>query len=260
MSIVRLYDILNDRESGSITIALNALNLLKETPEQSHHKNLLIFNLMMTSRKEMSILVNLGEIGINMINKGYSLRYVCNYLIDELRESLQKSLINASLITAQYRNFLTISNSEQLLSFFSNLKRKIHVFVFKTRMQQEGTQLISSLLKMGINCVSINHKQLNKILEEIDCLVVGSDSIMPSVFSNRIGTMFLVTRMVSLKKPSYVLTIKWKVSNNPSIFLFDSKNFDLVPNRLITCFSSDVGNIKGKSVYDFLVRKGSLLH
>jgi translation initiation factor 2B subunit (eIF-2B alpha/beta/delta family) len=253
MSIVKLYDVLNDRKSGSITIALNALKLLKETPAQPYHKNLLMFNLIMTSRREMSILVNLGRMGANMIRKGFSLPYVCNYLIDELRESLQKSLINALLTTAEYRNFLTISNSEQLLSLFSNLERKIRVFVFKTNMQQEGIRLVSSLLKMGIDCVSINYQQLSKILKEIDCLVVGSDSVMPSVFSNRVGTMFLVTRMVSLKKPSYALTIKWKVSDNPSILFFDSKNFDLVPNRLITRFCTDVGNIKGKFVYDFLV-------
>jgi len=258
MSISRFHNILNDRKNGSITIALNALNALREIPEQSDRKGSLMFNLMMNKRKEMSILVNLGRIGINMINMGYSLHYICDLLIEKLKEDLQKSSINASLATIGCKNFLTISKSEQLLSFFSHLEINTRVFVLKTYKQPEGSQLISSISRMGINCSAINYLQLDKMLEEIDCLIVGSDSVMPSAFSNRIGTMYLIARMISVGKPSYVLTMSLKISDNKYISLLDSRNFELIPNRLITKFCTDIGNIGGKFVYNYLVQKASL--
>lgn len=248
-AIDQLRSILQDKKSGSIMIALNALNFLRKISKEVIDEQSSLFKLIMTERREMSVLFNLGRIGLEMVKSGYSLRYTSNFLVKKLKESLNKSVDNTILATNGYRNFLTISNSEQLRSFFSKIGKKSNVFVFITQEQPEGEELARFLSKIRVNCSLVDLVALKNVLNSIDCLIVGSDSIMKSVFSNRIGTLFLISHMIYTGKPVYAMTVKWKVSACRYLRFFDSKNFDLIPNQLVDLFCTDVGNLSNKNIH-----------
>ncbi|MEM0116957.1 MAG: hypothetical protein QXV32_00705 [Conexivisphaerales archaeon] len=250
--IRRLSSVLNDRKSGSTAIALNFLNELKRIPERDSSYGLFAFDLMATKRKEMSVLVNLGKTGSGMIEKGYSLNYVCDYLINMLTEGTLKSSLYATKKLSGYVSFLTLSDSEQIRTLFLQMNKNIRVFIFKTKFQLEGCNLGKFISKIGIKHYFIGVQKLNEVLDKVECLVTGSDAVMPHIFSNRSGTMFLVTRMFLINKPSYVLTTRLKFTNNQYYTFFDSKNFDLIPNRFVTTFFSDIGSINGTSIYKAL--------
>jgi translation initiation factor 2B subunit (eIF-2B alpha/beta/delta family) len=239
----KLLEVLQDRSHGSLHIAKNALRLAKlalERGENPRH----VFSLF-KKRSEMAILVNLERLASKALSKERDVTHIVDRLILELSKSELEFLNNARSFFKDSR-VLTMSDSEQLRALFYEVEFE-RVYVLKSEPGGEGENLHHHLSQKGVSATLLPDLALFHALRKCDCAIVGSDSVTPRFFVNKLGTRTLAELATLLKKPLYVCTLSWKALPRVT----KKRLFESVPNSRCAAFVSDTG-VHKKDVYEKL--------
>lgn len=137
---------------------------------------------------------------------------------DELLLSVYDKIYNNCLKYLKGCNtILSISNSKTVYEILHRLKHdnpSLKVIVCESRPQNEGRLLAKQLSDKKINVEFITEAMLFASLKEIDCALVGADSILGNgSVVNKIGSGVVAALCKSYKKPFYVAADITKISN-----------------------------------------------
>ncbi|MEJ2545823.1 MAG: hypothetical protein P8Y99_17305 [Calditrichaceae bacterium] len=207
--------ILNDNQSGSVTLTLNTLKLYRDLLNEmlSASKNLdeifeqfqdaskkimkkqpnmvllrkstntimIYFKRLVKSDKETEQIVKAVEKKILLVEQ-------------EIDTRIKKISNTGSKIIAPTNKIMTISNSTLVKKIFettNNQKRKFEVYCCKSHPPDEGVQLAEALDKMGIKTTIISEGQMGVFMADMNLVLIGADRIYDNGFVNKAGTLSL---------------------------------------------------------------------
>jgi translation initiation factor 2B subunit (eIF-2B alpha/beta/delta family) len=247
-----LMAILDDKQKGSTAIALDALTLIQKKVPLTSSDFAIFLRIIGTRRPEMVVLRNIAEIGTIMLRNNSEPSTICRIITNELKRSVSEASSNGARLITETTAFLTLSNSEQLVSFFLSIQDRVfRVYVLECEPFLESRLLVKSLVDHGIRAEAISASRIWLALRRVNCFVSGSDSIGRYAFLNRSGTSEVAKATRAKGIPFYVLTTKWKLEPNIGAFQRRSSDgiFESIPNKLVTKFVTDVGNLNSSSVH-----------
>jgi translation initiation factor 2B subunit (eIF-2B alpha/beta/delta family) len=247
-----LMAILDDKQKGSTAIALDALTLIRKKVPLTSSDFAIFLRIIGTRRPEMVVLRNIAEIGTIMLRNNSEPSTICRIITNELKRSVSEASSNGARLITETTAFLTLSNSEQLVSFFLSIQDRVfRVYVLECEPFLESRLLVKSLVDHGIRAEAISASRIWLALRRVNCFVSGSDSIGRYAFLNRSGTSEVAKATRAKGIPFYVLTTKWKLEPNIGAFQRRSSDgiFESIPNKLVTKFVTDVGNLNSSSVH-----------
>ena len=207
--------ILNDNQSGSVTLTLNTLKLYREYLNEmvSASKNLDdIFNKFQdVSKKIMKKQPNMVLLrkSTNTILIYFKRLVKSNKETEQIIKAVEKKIQSieqeidtrikkigstGSKIIAPTNKIMTISNSTLVKKIFetaNNHKRKFEVYCCKSHPPDEGISLAEALNKMGIKTTIISDSQMGVFMPDMNLVLIGADRIYDNGFVNKAGTLAL---------------------------------------------------------------------
>lgn len=171
-------------------------------------------------------------------------------------------------------NILTHSHSRvvlQALTEAHKANKDFHVFVTESAPDYSGRLMYEKLQKAGIKCTLIIDAAISSIMERIDVVILGAESVVENGgIVNKIGTYGLARMAKFLNRRVYVLAESFKFARISPVNQRDLANelllmdFDLgpperarvdyTPPSLITLLYTNLGILTTSAVGDELIK------
>ncbi len=230
-----LNEILQDRYSGSITIASKTLDYFEKLIAEAEKNNTALDQLFDQVHKASKILIKAQP---NMV----VLRWLGNHLqshfkrlmksenipndyyrflterIEQLRKEIQGNLEKiahmGAKVIATSNKVMTISTStlvREILLTTHRQKRRFEVYVMKSDPPGEGIQFAEFLAKQGIRTTLIPDAQMGVFMKEMNLVMIGADRIYEQGFINKAGTLPLCLTARHFNIPVYLAAETLKI-------------------------------------------------
>jgi translation initiation factor 2B subunit (eIF-2B alpha/beta/delta family) len=214
----RFRKLLDDRKSGSATLALRLCRLLRAELSKGEDAHIQpdqlpkIIQDAMESFPEMAIFLNFRRVAQAALRKAN--RESPESLLKALA-SFESTIKSLRAQTAQHfadnsielKTLLTLNSSSAVRDAILALAELTSplVIVCESRPHREGAALASQLQKKGITAECIIDAAAGSIMERIDAVVLGADWIDDDGFINKTGSRMLSDLARLHLKPVYVL-------------------------------------------------------
>jgi len=265
-----LTAILDDNQSGSVTILDNVIVLIKKLADSDVNNSDLKSRL---SRVKAGVLSTFPHFKVTdhylthltaMINSGEgdivlseSIKDFNHSYLLEWKDCNERIAINfTSKVELEGKTVLVHSYSSVVVAVFKEYaKDGLNVSVLQTeaRPALEGRIQAGRISELGFEVSIIADSALARIIDTVDLVFFGSDGVFSDAFVNKIGTHMICVMSDLNNKPVYLLADSRKIVDDPApkIFLEDPKPpemiwdnpslnvtpvnyyFELVPNSLI---------------------------
>jgi translation initiation factor 2B subunit (eIF-2B alpha/beta/delta family) len=239
----QILEIKNDHQSGSVELtrkAADTLNLLIKNNSFSDEQDLkkktaaACYKIFKT-QQSMASIINLVNKTVHFLEeqrddlKKNLLKFLNDYK-ENLEESTRKICKNTYKIIKKHNDILTHSYSSTVLESLIYAKKQGHdfeVYCTESRPMLEGRKLAEKLSKNDIKIKIIVDSGVNRIIDEIDLILVGGDAISERGILNKIGTNSIAMIAEKNNIDIYSLCDSNKVlPKNYSIKLDEKKNTD----------------------------------
>ncbi|XP_019864559.1 translation initiation factor eIF-2B subunit alpha [Aethina tumida] len=198
--------------------------------------------------------------------------------INKLGESRNKIVKLASEFILDGSSILTHSRSRVVLKTLKEAakqKRQFQVFVTISAPDDCGKRMCKDLEAEGIPCTLILDSAIGYIMEQVDFIMVGAESVAESGgIVNKVGSYTMAVCAKAMKKPFYVLTESFKFtrlfplnqSDLPAEYKYNAESInnndlkkihplvDYTPPAYITLLFTDLGILTPSAVSDELIK------
>lgn len=216
----QLSRILSDRRSGSSTLAIRLIKLLKGHLEnrrkyssQASVRSLL--DRVVTTFPTMALLYNLRQRSIRVLRRrtGDWRTALCREL-----EDFHAGLVSSADLAARHfasaastdRVLLTLSASGAVMSALraANARHRLSVIVCESCPVREGVAMARALSRHGVRTKVVTDAAGGGLVEVVDAVVLGTDWLHPSGFVNKTGSRMLSDIACLYRKETYVIGSK----------------------------------------------------
>lgn len=277
----KIREIKEDRESGASELAKKALNTIiwyansskSNTSKEYLNELKEVCERIVQLRPSMAVITNITSYSYySVVNsnikevsklKKFTISF-CKDLLKELVNTKEKVARNfIELIDGKVR-VLTHSYSSNVVNSLIFAKNKIaKVYVTESRPLLEGKKTAKLLANSGVKVAFIVDFGVSRIIEDIDFVVLGCDSILPNgSLVNKLGSYLIALAANQHSKEVFVVTESWKVSTKKvlieekepkevwDINEIEVKNpyFDITPAYLITKYITEEGVMNLSSI------------
>ena len=192
-------------------------------------------------------------------------------LYDFCKAELQTIIINQKSITEEGSKifesgtrFLIHCHSHTVVDIIKSLENPI-VITTETRPRMQGRITAKDLIKVGIDTTEIVDDAIADVIDDIDCVLVGSDAITAEGIINKVGTRTIAEIAKLHKKPFYAAADMCKVIKKIPIEMRSSDEvwtkrpkkmkirnfaFDITPWKYVTGVITEKG-VKKKRDFKF---------
>lgn len=233
MTLVQLIsDIKSMKYQGANQIAIAALEYLKKT-ELKNFNN--VSNRLRKARPTAVVLHNCLEI----LSKDKSIKTI-NMLLTRLKMSRTKIGEKGSKLIKSNMKIMTHCHSGDALEVIKAAHRdgkKFEVWATETEPKHQGIITAKELHDLGIKVILIEDPAAAHFMIDMDCVIVGCDSIRKEGVTNKIGTYDLAILAKKFKKPFYMVGNTLKLDNR--------KKFEIEERPAKEVYA---GNLKGIKV------------
>ena len=242
---VQLSKIKNDRQSGSLQISNNTLNVIQEAISARdiniHDLKAMVVDLS-SDFPDFAVLQHFIS-GINQAGntKRELLDFISNY--KQKWQNVDRDISNhfLSSIKVNDSTVLLHSNSRTIHALFEEITRRnltVNVFQTESRPGGEGVLQAEYLRKLGFKVSVINDDVLNQI-NSIDIFLIGADRIEPENVINKVGSSAIARLFIKKGKPVFVLADSRKKTKIVSSVM--SESFEKISRKLITVVITENG-------------------
>ena len=213
----------SDNTSGAAEILRQARDVFKllndglqDADLQRVQKNLFDTCVALaSSQPDMTALLKLASVALSAARKTFDPRDLLSraeraaemFIENSTREAHAASLVAATLIQDGAR-VLTHSRSSTVLAAFIEAKRagrNLSVVATESRPMLEGREVAAALAGEGIPGTVIADAAAALALDEIDFVMLGADTITPSILVNKIGTRMIALAVRARNLPLYAV-------------------------------------------------------
>lgn len=241
--------ILNDNQSGSVTLTQNTLKFfrdyLNERLSASQKLEDIFEQFQDVSKKIMKQQPNMVLLrkSINTILIYFKRLVKSDREADQIIKAVEHKIISieqeiytrinkigntGSKIIAPTNKIMTISNStlvKIILETAHNHKRKFEVYCCKSHPPDEGVYLAETLDKSGIKTTLISDSQMGVFMKGMNLVLIGADRIYDNGFVNKAGTIALCLIAKYYNIPVYLAADTTKIlPESDRIIKFVSQN------------------------------------
>ncbi len=256
-----LKNILSDKTSGSSGIVLKLNKYIASvagSPER-------ISEAISAAGKNLSHFsaVNNYIAGLKKVLQSYSAKKILEFtgsVASGIEDRNAAIFTNALKYIKGMNTFLTLSNSNILLDFFTRLGKgsgRLKIIVAESRPRLEGRIFARRLLKCGIKAELITDSMISLFIPKSSAVILGADMILKDgSVVNKTGSRAAAMLAKRLGKPVFVIASKNKSTKkrsykpskeNPSeVWMYKHKNltvsnlyFEVIEKELITKIITD---------------------
>lgn len=115
---------------------------------------------------------------------------------------------NGALVISEGSRILTHSRSSTLFEAFVKAKRDgrhFSIVVTESRPLLEGRTLAEALAREGVPVTLVADAAAALAMEEVDCVIVGADTVTPEFLVNKIGTRMIALAALERNLPIHAL-------------------------------------------------------
>jgi translation initiation factor 2B subunit (eIF-2B alpha/beta/delta family)/8-oxo-dGTP pyrophosphatase MutT (NUDIX family) len=264
----RILDLGEDRVSGASSLGRRAVQIIAHTAESPDieskdelFKNMLTFFLKArTVQRSMATLQNMTGKFLYLVDstrtKSISLCDFRQSALEFERRVLSASETeseitakNLATIIPNGAKILTHSYSNTAKRALENISRAgggIKVWVTESNPGYEGRVLARDLNEMGLPVRIVPDSDVPAILEDVDVVVVGADSVLADgSIVNKIGTRKIAVEAEAKNVPFYAIceTSKFSAANLLGEDIEIAQIFDVTPSKLIRKIVTELGPI-----------------
>ena len=243
---VQLSKIKNDRQSGSLQILNNTLNVIQEAISARdiniHDLKAMVVDLS-SDFPDFAVLQHFIS-GINQAGntKRELLDFISNY--KQKWQNVDRDISNhfLSSIKVNDSTVLLHSNSRTIHALFEEITRRnltVNVFQTESRPGGEGVLQAEYLRKLGFNVFLINDDEVIDLMNPIEMFLIGADGIEPENIINKTGSSVIAKMFVERGKPVFVLADSRKIIKDERPV--KSLLFEKVPGSLVTGVITEKG-------------------
>ena len=264
---VEVDKILNDNQSGSVTLTQNTLLLYREFLNEKSMAGLKldeIFdqfqdlskkilkkqpNMVLLRKSTNNILIYFkrlvkSEKQVDQIIKAVEKKIIS---IEQDIEARVKKIANTgSKIIAPTNKIMTISNStlvKKILDTAHNQRRKFEVYCCKSHPPDEGVNLAETLDKSGIKTTLISDSQMGVFMQGMNLVLIGADRIYDDGFVNKAGTLALCLIAKYFNIPVYL------AADTSKILLESERIIKLVSHNKVEVYGGNRKKLSVENVY-----------
>lgn len=172
------------------------------------------------------------------------LAYLMNY--KKQWNGVNKKIVSSALKEIDFKDktIVLFSNSSSVVSIFKALsKKKIFPTVLQceSNPEKEGLIQAKTLRGMGFKVKAADENNISKYSSKIDFAILGCDGYNDKQFTNKRGTLGLVTGLRTEKIPVYVLSDSRKYTKEYFKNSGNSSNslFERIPLKMVTKLITD---------------------
>jgi len=220
---IDLNFIIQDKRSGSSKIIKNTLELLKKVKEEERVE---VCKKIVNAHSYMS--------GLKFIMESLKINPEIDILIDKFEEMNSKTSKNLEKIVEN--RIVTVLSRSHIVEKGLIKTKKINVL--ESKPEKEGIDTARWLEERGKDVEIYYDAFMGHAIEDCDAVIVGADSLLKTGFINKTGTLPLALTAKHLHREFYVAAPSYKFSDEyPEL----DKNFEFVPEELVTAFISEGG-------------------
>jgi translation initiation factor 2B subunit (eIF-2B alpha/beta/delta family) len=236
----------NDHTSASLTLAHQAIDLAEDWLESGLDARRLALELF-TMHAGLALIANLARMLQEEDPSIPSILESLRLLRESLREGNRRIAERLAELVAPGPTVITLSNSGTVCDALVHLETRA-VYLVDSRPGGESAQMAEQLRRRlgrpGHECAVhlIEATTIGNIVPQVDCAVVGTDSISRSgAVLHKVGTLPLALCCHYFQKPFYALGHSLKQVDHdfdelpPANSVLETQVFDLTPSELITC-------------------------
>ncbi len=200
-------EILRDNRKGAAELLEDVIKSIQklETEEIEDYLKTLVIN-----RYSITPLINLANKIFLSLEQEEDIDSIVEELESEFfsrnRETTTK--MKNLIEDKNYTDILTLSYSSTVIQSLSSVEK---VKVLESRPNREGRKTAKRLIDRGVEVEYWVDAGMCRALENVDCAVVGADSISKKGFLNKIGTKPLAIISDTLEKEFYVIADTSKI-------------------------------------------------
>ncbi len=232
---VSLQGILQDNQSGSLTITRHLLEFLKikiqDCIQQNEDAQQCYAMLMDASRQVLKKQPNMAL--LRHCNSQFFLQFKrilksekpsvqlfedvlgkLDQIRKELDENLEQISSSAAKLIAASNNIMTISHSTIVRHTFEKAlgqKKRFKVFNLKSHPPDEGLFFAEELSRSGIKTTLIADAEMGIFMPDMHLVMLGADRIYENGFVNKAGTLPLCLTAQYFNVPVYLVVETWKI-------------------------------------------------
>ena len=271
----QILELGEDRVSGASSLGRRAVQIIAHTAESPDieskddlYKNMLaLFLKTRTVQRSMATLQNVTGKFLYLVDSTRT-NSISLYDFRQSAFEFERRILSASETESESaaKNFATIiPNDAKILTHsysntakraFENISRRggdIKVWVTESNPGYEGRVLANDLHEMGLQVRIVPDSDVPAILEDIDVVVVGADSVLADgSIVNKIGTRKLAIDAEAKNVPFYAIcqTSKFSTANLLGEDVEISQIFDVTPCKLIRKIVTELGPLEPDDVVD----------
>jgi len=261
-------EIAKDNNKGAAELLADVIESIKKIEEDEIEGYL---ETLVMKRYSMTPLVNLANKIFLSLERGEDIGSKIEDIEDDFlsRIDLVVTETRDFIKNKNYNKILTLSYSSTVVKALSNIGK---VKVLESRPKMEGRKTAKKLAKKGNEVEYWVDAGMCKPLENVDCVMVGADTISKKGFLNKIGTRPLAIVSKSLGKKFYVVADSSKIlsskippsrgESHPPNEVWDNENSVIVRNDYFELtqlkraeFINENGRMKSKEIKKIVEKK-----
>jgi ribose 1,5-bisphosphate isomerase len=213
---------------------------------------------------------------LEILKKKRKLRTI-DRLLKQLNDVTKKIAKNGSKLIKNNYKIMTHCHSGEALTVIKQAWRegkKISVIATETDPLEQGVKTAKELAKEKIPVTLITDSAVGYFMKDIDCVIIGADSIRKNGVINKIGTYLLAASARNNNKPFYVIANslkfdkrkKFVIEERPAKEVYKellhpgklkgikirNPAFDITPMKFITAITTEKGILKPEKVLRLL--------
>ncbi len=200
-------EIVSDNRKGAAELLEDVVRSIKKLEKEeikSYLKKLVI------NRYSITPLVDLANKIFLFLEQEEDIDSILEDLDDDFSARKREAAIKMNRLIGDknYTDVLTLSYSSTVIQSLSSVKK---VKVLESRPNREGRKTAKKMSKRGIEVEYWVDAGMCRALENVDCVVVGADTISKKGFLNKVGTKPLAIISKTLEKEFYVVADTSKI-------------------------------------------------
>lgn len=248
-----ISQILDDRESGSITLLNRLLMALEEELLGSKVSGEEFHSLLAHVGEKLSHFAAIENFLASLSRHsrdgsafpGEALRFISDYGLHwkKSQENITENFLHQ--FEPEGKTILTHSHSQTVISLLQQLhQRQISFKVLQTLSLpgEEGKVAHERMLKMQLRSELIADEDVKNALRNTDLVLVGCDALLNTEFLNKAGTGMILHQANTLDIPSFLITESRKRINSSSWKkrLPDLNLFEWVPQGMVKAIVTEI--------------------
>lgn len=222
--------ILNDRLSGSLQIAVDALEVIERhvaEGNEAHARDFL--DSLNATYGEMAVILRMNRWFKDNDLKSDSVTGFRKILED------QSHILAAKKLFPYPKSILTFSNSGSVTDLLEAYRDNItQLYCGRSLPGGEGEVLSERARRLGIPVLTIEDMEISRHILGVDLVLIGADTVTPDFIVNKIGTLQLALLCRYFDKPLYCVANRVKyLSREDGHRLLPNTIFEKVDRSLV---------------------------